>query len=52
MYEGEVLKGYRHGFGKYKSIKENYVYEGFWKNGKKEGKGKITYNDGKSSYEG
>ena len=38
VYEGEYLKGKRHGFGKFK-WNNGEIFEGEWKNGKKNGHG-------------
>ena len=43
-YQGEVLNGLRHGYGKYVSNNEKIVYEGYWENGLKSGKGVLTKN--------
>ncbi len=41
-YEGEMLNGKRHGFGK--AVYENgVIYEGYWENDKQNGKGKYIY---------
>ena len=49
-YEGEIQNDLFNGFGIYKWDK-NKQYEGNWKNGKMNGKGKMLYSDG-SFYEG
>ena len=41
-YEGEFLNGYN-GLGKYIDISEDATYIGYWKNGKENGKGKLTF---------
>ena len=41
IYSGHVLNGLRHGFGTYNFEKENIFYEGNWKNGLKDGFGKM-----------
>jgi hypothetical protein len=48
-FKGTFLEGYRSGFGVEKT--NHAVYEGSWNKGKKEGKGKIVYNNG-DTYEG
>ena len=45
-YKGEFLHGYN-GFGIYIDVSEDATYKGFWKNGKADGKGKLSY--GKNS---
>lgn len=47
-YEGEMLNGKRHGFGK--AVYDNgTVYEGYWENDKKHGKGKYIYPESSKS---
>lgn len=41
FYEGEFDNGYN-GYGKYYDASEDLTYEGYWKNGKSHGKGKMT----------
>jgi hypothetical protein len=41
-YEGEFLNGY-HGYGKYYDKSEDATYIGYWKNGKADGKGKLSF---------
>ena len=43
-FEGEFLSGLRHGYGEAQDPKAKY--NGMWKNGKMENKGKITFSDG------
>ncbi len=43
-YEGDFLNGY-HGFGKYIDISEDAIHEGNFKNGKANGKGKLTFGE-------
>eukprot|EP01117_Protostelium_nocturnum_P014190 TRINITY_DN5374_c0_g1_i3.p1 TRINITY_DN5374_c0_g1~~TRINITY_DN5374_c0_g1_i3.p1 ORF type:complete len:305 (+),score=44.12 TRINITY_DN5374_c0_g1_i3:89-1003(+) len=52
-YEGDVLKGRRHGYGKFSST-DGRVYVGHWKKGAKEGCGTLTHiqPSGKSTYSG
>ncbi|MCO4292041.1 hypothetical protein NF867_04095 [Solitalea sp. MAHUQ-68] len=42
VYVGEFKDGWPDGIGTY-TFKNGNVYEGFWKRGKKEGKGKFSY---------
>lgn len=49
MYEGQVVDGIRHGEGTYKSGSDQYT--GQWEADQQHGKGKQTWNDGRS-YEG
>lgn len=52
-YEGELLGGKRHGDGSYVSADGTARYDGQWRNGKREGLGRLTYSpDGSSFYEG
>lgn len=52
-YEGEVLKGKRHGLGTFRSGQTAIVYIGEWVTGKRYGKGKMVYDaEGVSYYEG
>ena len=44
MYEGEVHKGKRHGFGTMRFKGNNIVYSGEWSHGKRNGKVKIVQN--------
>lgn len=41
-YEGEFLNGY-YGYGKYIDVSEDATYIGYWKNGKADGNGKLTF---------
>lgn len=51
-YTGEVHNGLRHGQGIYKCAPPSKVYyDGEWVNGKRQGKGKIFYDE-ISYYEG
>jgi hypothetical protein len=45
IYEGDILNGQKHGFGKM-IHKNGDIYEGHWKNNKKDGIGKMTYKHG------
>lgn len=47
-YQGEFLHGY-HGYGKYTDVSEDATYIGFFKNGKHDGKGKLTFGRNSSS---
>lgn len=53
-YTGQVLSGKRHGQGTMKTIIfagstcEETTYEGQWVNDQQQGKGKMTWNDGRS----
>jgi len=49
MYEGQVVDGIRHGEGTYKSGSDQYT--GQWEADQQHGKGRQTWNDGRS-YEG
>ena len=49
-YDGEFVDNKYHGYGTMIYIKNNKVYEGTWKNGMKNGKGKV-YNNDNSCYE-
>lgn len=42
-YEGFFKNGLPHGVGKYTWAKGDMIYEGDWKEGKKDGKGKLFY---------
>ena len=42
FYNGKVINGKREGFGIYKYFNGD-VYEGYWKNDRKNGKGKFVY---------
>jgi len=42
-YEGDFLNGYYHGFGKYIDASNDGIYIGEFKNGKMDGKGKLTF---------
>jgi hypothetical protein len=50
-YEGETLRGFRHGFGKY-YFEDGGYYEGQWTFNRMQGKGKLFYASGKIAYEG
>lgn len=50
-YEGDVVKGRRHGKGKYAYPNQFFQYEGDFVHGKKEGYGTLTMADG-GTYEG
>lgn len=43
-YEGEMLNGKRHGYGK-ATYDNGTVYEGYWENDQKHGKGKYIYSE-------
>eukprot|EP01032_Pedospumella_encystans_P018979 gene18979-21589_t len=45
LYDGQVKDGKKNGVGKF--IHENYSYEGQWLNDVREGKGRLTYSDGR-----
>lgn len=49
-YEGDLLNGYRHGFGvlAYELPNKTFTleYRGFWKNGRMDGSGLRRYKDG------
>lgn len=49
-YEGDMLNGFRHGFGvlAYELPNKSFSleYRGFWKNGKMDGSGLRRYKDG------
>ena len=49
-YSGELLNGLRHGYGKFESKKDDIIYEGYWKNGLKNGLGTMKKKGG--TYEG
>ncbi|XP_065890643.1 radial spoke head 10 homolog B-like [Dysidea avara] len=52
-YIGQVMDGLRDGWGCYKCAGSHVTYTGSWKNGKRNGKGKIVYDEeGTSFYEG
>jgi hypothetical protein len=44
IYEGELVSGIRHGFGRFTYNKE--VYCGYWSNGKRNGSGEQVYRNG------
>ena len=50
-YEGEWLAGVPCGKGWYTSIDGTFSYEGYWRDGRYEGEGKLTWSDG-TVYEG
>lgn len=50
-YEGETMKGFRHGFGKY-TFEDGSYYEGMWNFNRMQGQGKLYYASGKLAYEG
>ncbi|VDP45567.1 unnamed protein product [Schistosoma margrebowiei] len=51
-YIGDVVDGIRHGFGTY-TDSNGLQYTGQWKNGKKQGKGRLNYTtDGSIHYDG
>ncbi|XP_052230156.1 MORN repeat-containing protein 1-like isoform X2 [Dreissena polymorpha] len=50
-YSGDKHKCIREGVGSYEYDNKFFKYEGQWKNGKKHGTGKLTFQDG-SYYEG
>ncbi|KAH9599866.1 MORN motif [Trypanosoma melophagium] len=50
VYVGEYLKGKRHGFGVF-YYADGSIYEGEWRNGNKDGRGKCTANNGVSHYD-
>nr|XP_020471525.1 radial spoke head 10 homolog B2 isoform X2 [Monopterus albus] len=49
-YMGEVYDGVRHGTGTYKCAKNGVVYKGQWDQGKRHGKGRVYYNQDKTSW--
>ncbi len=49
IYDGEYRNDEKHGFGVYR-WKNKVIYEGFFHKGRKNGKGKMTYANGKCSY--
>lgn len=51
VYDGFWLADQRHGYGKFVSVAtgQTVVYEGMWKNGVKNGMGKMTLAGGESS---
>ena len=51
IYHGEIANNTYNGYGTLKNKIENKTYEGNFKNGLKEGKGKLTFPD-KSEYSG
>lgn len=51
IYEGEMKKDNRTGFGKY-TFDDNSVYIGEWMNCDKHGKGLYTFASDKSTYDG
>lgn len=50
-YEGETLKGFRHGYGKY-TFEDGSYYDGSWNFNRMQGKGKLFYASGKLAYDG
>lgn len=52
FYEGEWVKGKRHGTGKECFEDGTLSYEGEWKEGRRHGTGKCFRNDGTLRYEG
>ncbi len=50
-YKGETQNGLRHGKGEYIYSNQFFRYVGQWKEGKKQGKGKLLMKDG-TTYEG
>jgi hypothetical protein len=50
-YEGETLKGFRHGYGKY-TFEDGSYYEGHWNFNRMQGQGKLYYMSGKLAYDG
>ncbi|KRW99994.1 hypothetical protein PPERSA_05497 [Pseudocohnilembus persalinus] len=50
-YEGEVDASLRNGYGIFNAPNQEAVYEGYWKDGMRDGKGKITFKSG-AIYEG
>lgn len=53
MYSGQVLEGLRHGHGTYQCTTTGKKYTGDWVCGKREGKGKLEYDEtGQSFYDG
>ncbi len=51
IYRGNFENDEFEGYGKYEDLRRHIVYEGYFKNGKKEGKGLETGNNG-LKYEG
>lgn len=52
-YEGEVCDGKRQGYGTFRCVGNKMLYTGNWTNGKRNGKGRMEYDDeGKSYYDG
>lgn len=52
-YEGEVLNGLRHGYGRLSVAGSPVVFEGQWHQGKRHGKGALYYNAARTAlYEG
>jgi len=55
-YDGEYImidnnQIIRHGYGKYISVNQQFIYEGSWDQDKMHGKGRLTFSNG-TSYEG
>jgi hypothetical protein len=49
-YSGDFLDNLKHGYGH--EITNDHIYEGYFKNDKKEGDGKLTYKNTPDCYEG
>jgi hypothetical protein len=47
---GDVLNGLRHGVGTLCCAKDETTYSGQWIQGKRHGKGRITYDSSEMSY--
>jgi hypothetical protein len=45
FYEGEFNLGKQEGYGRFMAA-ENFLFEGYWKQGLYEGKGKLVYCSG------
>lgn len=50
-YEGNTLRGFRHGYGKY-TFEDGGYYEGEWAFNRMQGNGKLYYASGKLAYDG
>ena len=51
MYVGGWANDLRNGYGKNIWKKDGNVYEGFWKQGKREGHGRFYFKDGRRTRE-
>lgn len=49
-YFGEFVNGFKHGFGKYENANE--IYEGYYKNNLKEGRGDLVFKNTGNAYSG